>query len=79
MFFIAKFGRVAPEQAAKNQQEMWRKSRAAYHAIARQLNVGIIPNGSTPFYNCCIVKRDLLIDHKYYVVVKQSNTENRSL
>lgn len=40
-----KFGRVAPEQPAKNQQEMWQKSRAAYHTVARQLNVGIIPVG----------------------------------
>ncbi|MGY0035794.1 DUF4886 domain-containing protein [Pedobacter sp. NJ-S-72] len=29
-----KFGRVAPEQLAKNQEEMWQKSRAAYHTIA---------------------------------------------
>lgn len=40
-----KFGRVAPEQPAKNQQEMWQKSRAAYHTIAQQLKVGIIPVG----------------------------------
>lgn len=40
-----KFGRVAPEQPAKNQEEMWQKSRAAYHTIAKQLKVDIIPVG----------------------------------
>jgi hypothetical protein len=40
-----KFGRVAPKQLAKNQAEMWEKSRAAYHAVAKQLNVRIIPVG----------------------------------
>lgn len=40
-----KFGRVAPEQLAKTQKEMWQKSRAAYHTIAKQLKVGLIPVG----------------------------------
>lgn len=40
-----KFGRVAPEQPAKNQQEMWQKSRTAYHAVAKQLKLEIIPVG----------------------------------
>lgn len=40
-----KFGRVAPEQLAKTQDEMWQKSRAAYHTIAKQLKVDIIPVG----------------------------------
>ncbi|WP_342331751.1 DUF4886 domain-containing protein [Pedobacter sp. FW305-3-2-15-E-R2A2] len=40
-----KFGRVAPEQPAKTQEEMWQKSRAAYHAVAKQLNVSLIPVG----------------------------------
>lgn len=40
-----KFGRVAPEVLAKDQQEMWAKSRAAYHAMAKQLNLKIMPVG----------------------------------
>jgi len=40
-----KFGRIAPNQLAKDQHEMWEKSRSAYHAIAKQLNVKIIPVG----------------------------------
>jgi hypothetical protein len=40
-----KFGRVAAKQLAKNQTEMWQKSRAAYHAVAKQLNLDIIPVG----------------------------------
>lgn len=44
-----KFGRVAPEVLAKNQQEMWAKSRAAYHAMAKNLKVKIMPVGDA-FY-----------------------------
>lgn len=44
-----KFGRVAPEQLAKDQTEMWKKSRAAYHALAKQLNAKIMPVGDA-FY-----------------------------
>ncbi len=36
-------------------------------------------NGGAAFYKCCIRKNDLLIGHEYYVVVKQSCTENRRL
>jgi hypothetical protein len=44
-----KFGRVAPNQLAKNQKEMWAQSRAAYHAMAKQLNAKIMPVGDA-FY-----------------------------
>lgn len=40
-----KFGRVAPDLLAKDQAEMWAKSRSAYHTIAKQLNVKIMPVG----------------------------------
>jgi hypothetical protein len=40
-----KFGRVAPEVLAKDQTEMWAKSRSAYHTIAGQLKVRIMPVG----------------------------------
>lgn len=39
------FGRVATGQLAKNQLEMWQKSRDAYHVAAKQLKVRIIPVG----------------------------------
>lgn len=39
------FGRVATGQLAKNQLEMWQKSRAAYQSAAKQLKVRIIPLG----------------------------------
>lgn len=44
-----KFGRVAPNQLAQNQTEMWEKSRAAYHALAKQLKAEIMPVGDA-FY-----------------------------
>lgn len=40
-----KFGRVKAGQLAKDQTEMWQKSREAYHAIAKQLKTRIIPVG----------------------------------
>ncbi|RZK38886.1 MAG: DUF4886 domain-containing protein [Pedobacter sp.] len=40
-----KFGRIDQEQLAKNQEEMWQKSRAAYRKLAKQLNVRILPVG----------------------------------
>ncbi|TDO23112.1 DUF4886 domain-containing protein [Pedobacter duraquae] len=40
-----KFGSVGKGQLAKNQQEMWEKSREAYHRLANQLNAKILPVG----------------------------------
>lgn len=40
-----RFGRVAPGQTAKDDEEMWLKSRSAYHTVAQQLKVRIIPVG----------------------------------
>ncbi len=40
-----KFGRVVPGKLAQNQTEMWQKSREAYHTVAKQLNVKILPVG----------------------------------
>lgn len=39
------FGRIKGNETAKTQREMWEKSRAAYHTIAKQLGVRIIPAG----------------------------------
>jgi hypothetical protein len=41
----AKFGQVGAGQNAADAREMWEKSRAAYHAIARELGLRIIPTG----------------------------------
>ena len=41
----AQFGRVSPTQHAQSQQEMWAKSRAAYHAIAAEMNAPLVPVG----------------------------------
>lgn len=40
-----KFGRIDQVQHAKNQEEMWQKSRAAYHKLARQFKARILPVG----------------------------------
>lgn len=39
------FGQITQGRQTKNQQEMWEKSRAAYHQIAQELNINIIPTG----------------------------------
>ncbi|CAN5157695.1 DUF4886 domain-containing protein [soil metagenome] len=39
------FSQVATKDSAKSAQEMWEKSRAAYHTIADELGIPIIPNG----------------------------------
>lgn len=39
------FGLIDEGVHATNQHEMWQKSRAAYHRIARELNVRILPVG----------------------------------
>lgn len=39
------FSRIAAGDSAKNARQMWEKSRAAYHATARELGIPIIPNG----------------------------------
>ena len=39
------FGRIATGKLAQNQLEMWQKSREAYHALANQLKVKLIPVG----------------------------------
>lgn len=40
-----KFGRIDQLQHAKNQEEMWQKSRAAYHKLAKQFKARILPVG----------------------------------
>lgn len=40
-----KFGRIAGGKTAMNQQEMWQKSRAAYHLLAKRINAPILPVG----------------------------------
>ncbi|GAB4026116.1 DUF4886 domain-containing protein [Spirosoma gilvum] len=39
------FSRIANGDSAKNARQMWEKSRAAYHTVADELNIPIIPNG----------------------------------
>ncbi|RRB01122.1 DUF4886 domain-containing protein [Larkinella rosea] len=39
------FGQVAQGVLAKSEKEMWEKSRAAYHTIARELGASLIPTG----------------------------------
>ncbi|KAB7727254.1 DUF4886 domain-containing protein [Rudanella paleaurantiibacter] len=39
------FSRIAEGDSADNAAQMWQKSRAAYHAIANELGLPIIPNG----------------------------------
>ena len=41
----ARFGQIAPGQHATSQREMWEKSRAAYHQLARDLRMRILPVG----------------------------------
>ncbi|WP_412468274.1 DUF4886 domain-containing protein [Pedobacter sp. KLB.chiD] len=40
-----KFGRTAEGKVAISQQEMWQKSRAAYHLLAKRINARILPVG----------------------------------
>jgi hypothetical protein len=75
-----KFGRVAPNQLAKNQTEMWEKSRAAYHALAKQLNAKIMPVGDA-FYAVASdkvfgFKKDLAFDYENPVYPNLPNQEN---
>ncbi len=44
------FTRIDGEKRAQSQQEMWENSRAAYHAVAKELGIRIIPNGDA-FWN----------------------------
>ncbi|MFC5409912.1 DUF4886 domain-containing protein [Larkinella bovis] len=39
------FGKVAGKTMAQSEKEMWEKSRAAYHTIARELGVAVMPVG----------------------------------
>ncbi|MEZ4903863.1 MAG: DUF4886 domain-containing protein [Spirosomataceae bacterium] len=39
------FGQLSEGVYAKNDKEMWEKSRAAYHATAKALNAVVIPTG----------------------------------
>ncbi|MVM35452.1 DUF4886 domain-containing protein [Spirosoma sp. HMF4905] len=39
------FSQIAPKDSARSAEEMWEKSRAAYHTIANELGIAIIPNG----------------------------------
>lgn len=40
-----KFTQIAENQHAANAREMWEKSRAAYHTIAKELGIDILPVG----------------------------------
>ncbi|HWW40198.1 DUF4886 domain-containing protein [Pedobacter sp.] len=78
-----KFGRVAANQLAKDQKEMWQKSRAAYHTIAEQLKVNIIPVGDA--FNTMasgtefLYKKDMAFDYEnpvYPNLPDQTNSLN---
>lgn len=43
------FTRISGDTRAKSQREMWEHSRAAYHTLAKELGLRIIPNGDA-FY-----------------------------
>lgn len=43
------FSQISKEDSAKSAQEMWETSRAAYHTIATELAIPVIPNGDA-FY-----------------------------
>jgi hypothetical protein len=43
------FGRKHGTETTQSQQEMWEYSRAAYHSVARQLGIRVIPTGDA-FY-----------------------------
>lgn len=44
------WGKIDGEKSAKNNEEMWQKSRAAYHHLAKRLgNLPIIPSGDAFF------------------------------
>ncbi|WP_017259942.1 DUF4886 domain-containing protein [Pedobacter arcticus] len=78
-----KFGRVATGKLAQNQTEMWQKSREAYHTVAKQLNLKIIPVGDA-FYtvasdSCFGFKKDDSFDYDHPVfpnLPKQDNSLN---
>ncbi|WP_316814138.1 DUF4886 domain-containing protein [Pedobacter heparinus] len=51
------WGKIEGEKRAKNNQEMWEKSRAAYHHLAKSLgNLPIIPSGDA-FYQVATDKK----------------------
>lgn len=78
-----KFGRVNQEQLAQNQKEMWQKSRAAYHKLAKQFNARILPVGDA-FETVAInknygYKKDTTFDYEHPVapnLPKQVNSIN---
>ncbi|GAB3957481.1 DUF4886 domain-containing protein [Spirosoma harenae] len=39
------FSRIASGDSAKSSEQMWEKSRSAYHTIANELGISLIPNG----------------------------------
>jgi hypothetical protein len=39
------FSQIATRDSARSSEQMWEKSRAAYHTIANELGIPIIPNG----------------------------------
>ena len=44
-----KFGIKKGKDTTRSQQEMWKLSRAAYHSVAKQLGIRVIPTGDA-FY-----------------------------
>ncbi|GEO04685.1 DUF4886 domain-containing protein [Adhaeribacter aerolatus] len=59
------FGLVQKEQHAQTQREMWEKSRAAYHTIADELKVRLMPVGDAFYQVSSNSKWGYQVDEKY--------------
>lgn len=75
-----KFGRVNQQQLAQNQQEMWQRSRAAYHKLAKQFNLRVLPVGDA-FETVAINKKygykmDIKFDYEHPVAPNLPNQNN---
>jgi hypothetical protein len=75
------WGKVDGEKRAKNNQEMWEKSRAAYHRMAKSLgNLPVIPSGDA-FYQVATdkkwgFKKDTAFDYANAVYPALPSEEN---
>lgn len=58
------FSQIGPNRFAKSEKEMWQQSRVAYHAVAAELGVDIIPVGDA-FHKVNSGKKAFQKDNKY--------------
>ncbi|HXI00397.1 MAG TPA: DUF4886 domain-containing protein [Sphingobacteriaceae bacterium] len=71
------FGKIDGEKRAETDKEMWQKSRAAYHTIAKELNAKVIPTGDA-FWNVVsdrkwAFKKDPTITSSSFIYPKVQN------